>query len=187
MNIQLVMCFSILFFLSESALMITRHSKKKGVKIRNDRKSLALLWVTIPVSLTIGFFTAYHQKWNMLNYSIALLGLCIFLIGITVRWISIIQLNKAFTVDVVIAENHKLKTDGIYKNIRHPSYFGLLLICFGLSIAMNSIISIVVITIPVLLAITYRIKIEENTLMNEFGETYESYMTKTHKIIPKLY
>lgn len=159
--------------------------KRRKNKKRQEILSIALGYNTSEFNNRL--FYSISPKMEHVKLFDSLVGLCIFLIGITVRWISIIQLNKAFTVDVVIAENHKLKTDGIYKSIRHPSYFGLLLICFGLSIAMNSIISIVVITIPVSLAITYRIKIEENTLMNEFGDTYESYMTKTHKIIPKLY
>ena len=187
MNIKIVIYFSVLFFLSELVLMITKRSKKKGIKTKNDKKSLALFWITIPLSLTIGFFTANYREWNTLNYSTAIFGLSIFMIGIIIRWISIIQLNKEFTVDVAITKNHNLKTDGMYKNLRHPSYVGLLLICFGLSISMNSIISLTVITIPILLALIYRIKIEENTLIKEFGETYKDYMIKTYKIIPKLY
>jgi len=187
MAIETITYFSILFFLSELVLMITKHSKKNRTKTKNDKKSLALFWIIIPLSLTTGFFTANRQEWNTLNYSIAIIGLSIFMIGIIVRWISIIQLNKEFTVDVAITKNHNLKTNGMYKNLRHPSYLGLLLICFGLSISMNSIISLIVITIPILLALTYRIKIEENTLIKEFGETYKDYMIKTCKIIPKLY
>ncbi|NOZ85601.1 MAG: isoprenylcysteine carboxylmethyltransferase family protein [Deltaproteobacteria bacterium] len=167
--------------------MIAKRSKKNGTKTKNDKKSLVLFWITIPLSLTIGFLTANRQEWNILNYSIAIFGLSIFMIGIIIRWISIIQLNKEFTVNVTITTNHNLKTDGMYKNLRHPSYLGLLLICLGLSISMNSMISLIVITIPILLAIIYRIKIEENTLIKEFGEIYKDYMKKTYKIIPKLY
>jgi protein-S-isoprenylcysteine O-methyltransferase Ste14 len=167
--------------------MITKRSKKRGLKTRNDKKSLALFWITIPLGLSIGFFTANYQKWDLLNQSIALVGLGVFMTGMMIRWISIIQLNKEFTVDVVITTNHQLKTDGIYKSIRHPSYLGLLFICFGLSVAMNSYISLFVITIPVLLVIIYRIKIEEDILMKEFGQPYKDYVMKTHKMIPKLY
>ena len=187
MTIETITYFSVLFFLSELVLMITKRSKKNKTKTKKDKKSLVLFWITIPLSLTIGFFTANRQEWNTLNYSIALFGLSIFMIGIVIRWISIIQLNKEFTVDVAITKNHNLKTDGLYKSLRHPSYLGLLLICFGLSIAMNSIISLIVITIPILLAIIYRMKIEEAILIKEFGKIYENYRIKTYKIIPKLY
>jgi protein-S-isoprenylcysteine O-methyltransferase Ste14 len=187
MNIEIVKYFSILFFLSELGLMITKHSKKKGIKTKNEKKSLVLIWITIGLSLTIGFNTANYQEWNKLNNVIALLGLSTFIVGIIIRWISIIQLAKEFTVNVAILSNHKLKTDGMYKHIRHPSYSGLLLICFGISIALNSIISIFVIIIPISLALLYRIKIEENILINEFGEVYKNYIIKTHKIIPKIF
>ncbi len=187
MTIDTITYFSVLFFLSELVLMITKRSKKNETKAKNDKKSLVLFWIIIPLSLTIGFFTANHQEWNKLNYFIAISGLSIFMIGVIIRWVAIIQLNKEFTVNVTITKNHNLKTDGMYKNIRHPSYLGLLLICSGLSISMNSIISLIVITIPILFAIIFRIKIEENTLIKEFGETYKDYMKKTYKIIPKLY
>jgi len=187
MTIITITYFSLLFFLSELVLMVVKHSKKGGTKIKNDKKSLALLWITIPLSLTIGFFTANRQEWNTLNHTIAIFGLTVFIIGIIIRLVSIIQLNKEFTVDVAIIKNHHLKTEGMYKYLRHPSYLGLILICSGLSIAMNSIISFLVITIPVLLALSYRIKTEENILINQFGETYRDYMRKTHRIIPKIY
>lgn len=187
MTIETITYFSILFFLSEFVLMIVKRSKKSGTKIKNDKKSLILLWITIPLSLTIGFFAANHQEWNTLNHALAIFGLSVFIIGIIIRWISIIQLNKEFTVDVTILKNHNLKTDGMYKNLRHPSYLGLLLICFGLSISMNSILSFIVITIPLLLALSYRIKTEENILIKQFGEVYKDYMIKTYKIIPKIY
>ncbi|HDO06701.1 MAG TPA: isoprenylcysteine carboxylmethyltransferase family protein [Bacteroidetes bacterium] len=187
MTIVTITYFSLLFFLSEFALMIVKRSKKNGTKAKNDKKSLALFWVTIPLSLTIGFFTANRQEWNTLNHAIAIFGLSVLLIGIIIRWISIIQLNKEFTVNVAIIKNHTLKTDGMYRHLRHPSYLGLLLIGFGLSISMNSIISMMVVTIPMLAALIYRIKTEENILISQFGETYKDYMKKTYRIIPKIY
>ncbi len=187
MTIVTITYFSLLFFLSEFVLMIVKRSKKSGTKTKNDKKSLTLLWLTIPLSLTIGFLTANRQEWNVLNHAIAILGLTVFIIGIIIRWISIIRLNKEFTVDVAIIKNHHLKTEGMYRYLRHPSYLGLILICSGLSIAMNSIISFTVITIPILLALGYRIKTEENILISQFGETYKDYMMKTSRIIPKIY
>ena len=187
MNIQIVTCFSILFFLSEFALMMVRHSKQRGIKIRNDKKSLAFLWFAIPLSLTIGFFTANRHQWNTINDLIAWLGLAVFMAGIIVRWLSILQLKKAFTVDIVITDDHQLKTDGMYKRIRHPSYLGLLLICAGLAISMNSLISLLVIIIPIFIAIIYRIKVEEDILLEAFGEAYANYRMKACMIFPKLF
>jgi len=100
---------------------------------------------------------------------------------------SIFQLKKAFTVDVAIGTEQKLKTDGMYKIIRHPSYLGLLLIMIGFSISMNSLISVLLVTIPMFLAINFRIIVEEKLLTEGFGDVYNNYKTKTKRLIPWVY
>jgi protein-S-isoprenylcysteine O-methyltransferase Ste14 len=96
-------------------------------------------------------------------------------------------LKRLFTVNVAIDKNHYLKTDGIYKKIRHPGYLGLILIVTGLSVSMNSLFSILVITIPICLAVSYRIYIEENMLAEEFGEKYYEYKSSSKRLIPWIY
>ena len=86
-----------------------------------------------------------------------------------------------------VSKNHLLKTNGMYSRLRHPGYSGLWLICFGLALGMNSLISILVITIPITLVLIYRIRVEEDILKNEFGDAYLDYMKRTRKIFPGLY
>jgi len=109
------------------------------------------------------------------------------IIGFVVRWVAIIQLGKMFTVDVAIANKHILKTTGFYQLVRHPSYLGLLLIIAGLALCMGSVLSLLVVVIPVFLAINYRIIVEEQALTNEFGAQYQEYSKKVSKIIPWVY
>jgi len=187
MGINLVIYFSLLFFLSELILKIKKRSGKNETKVKNDKKSLIFFWVAIPLSLTVGFFTADYHQWTAFNDAVAILGIGIFFLGIILRWISIVQLDKGFTVDVAITKNHNLKTDGMYRHVRHPSYLGLFLICFGLSVSMNSLLSMAVISVSILAALIYRIKVEETTLIEEFGDTYTDYMKKTSRLIPGLY
>lgn len=177
---------SVLFFVSEFLLMLVKRSKKIERKRQNDKGSLVLLWVVITLCFTFGFTFANYRIWTLVNYTIYITGVVIILSGAIVRWISIIQLSSVFTVNVAIANNHKLKTDGVYKHVRHPSYLGLLLIMFGFSVSMNSYISILIITIPMLLAILYRIKVEEEILLAEFGDEYSNYKRNTKKLIPGL-
>ncbi len=61
------------------------------------------------------------------------------------------------------------------------------MILSGLSIAMSNLVSIVVITLPFFIAISYRIKVEEKLLTDRFGDVYEKYKSGTKKIIPYLY
>ena len=187
MNMQLVIIFSALFFISEMTLMLVKRSKKIDSKVNNDKKSLIIFWFVIPISITLGFMLANYSIWNLTQIIIAIAGLFVFIAGISIRWIAIIQLADEFTVDVSIVKNHKLKTTGLYQIVRHPSYMGLLMLVVGLSIAMNSFFSILVISIPIFLAINYRIKIEETTLLKEFKQFYLEYSRKTKSLIPYIY
>ncbi|HLY71047.1 MAG TPA: isoprenylcysteine carboxylmethyltransferase family protein [Puia sp.] len=179
--------FILVFSLSEIILLVIKRSKRSSVKSRNDRKSLLFLWITITSSLTI----AYAFSWNQIRMSgrpttLEIFGIVMFILGFVIRWIAIFQLGRMFTVDVSIANNHVLKTNGLYSMVRHPSYLGLLLILAGLSFLLNNLITSVII-LPIFTAIIYRISIEEKELLTEFGNQYRLYIYKIKKIIPLIY
>ena len=182
-----IICLAYLFGISESILAFTKRSKKKTVKTKGDKGSLIALYVVFCISMTAGFMLADFRTRTASYYLIVLCGLLLYMLGLIIRWTAILQLKKAFTVDVAINKQHDLKTDGIYSIIRHPAYLGLLLIFIGLSVSMNSVLSIIVIAIPVFLVIFYRIKVEEKVLTDEFGETYLDYSQKTRMIIPGIF
>ncbi len=189
MDITIITYLSILYFLSEFILMLSKRSKDRRDKIKtqSDKHSLLILWITISLTITAAFFNADWKTWSLVNVIIAYAGVSILFVGVFIRWISITQLNEEFTVDVSIRKDHILKTDGLYKIVRHPSYFGLYLICVGLAIGMNSWTSFLIISIPLFAALSYRIKIEENALTKEFGEDYSNYKKRTSKLLPKIY
>ncbi|WP_299357409.1 isoprenylcysteine carboxylmethyltransferase family protein [Mucilaginibacter sp.] len=78
-----------------------------------------------------------------------------------------------FTVDVAIVDSHTLKTTGLYKTVRHPSYLGLILIICSIALCQGSILSCIIIIISTFLALTYRIAVEEKALITEFGDQHE--------------
>ena len=181
---RVILFISFIFFLSELLLILIKRSKTKNVKIKKDRGSLILLWIAITLGLSFGFIRAKYSEWETINYFFALTGIIVFILGSILRWSSIGQLKQGFTVNVSINKEHILKTDGIYKYIRHPSYLGLIMVIGGLSVAMNSVISFIITVIPVLVAVNYRIFIEEKLLISEFGEKYIQYKSTTKKLIP---
>lgn len=184
---HILVYLSLLWLLSEIVLMITKRSKVKSVKKKGDRGSMLIMWICISAGITAGFFFANRMKWNSINYLIWVIGLLTYFFGLFIRWSSIIQLKDAFTVDVAINRQHELKTDGLYKYIRHPSYLGLILIISGLALGMNSIYSFLVVVIPIFLAVSYRITVEEKMLLREFDEKYIEFKASTKKIIPFVY
>ena len=179
---NIIVLFSLLFAFSELLLMLLKHSKTGTSKTRNDRGSLVFLWIIITTGFTGGFFLARPVNQFWLGFGAVLL-----IAGLIIRWVAVLQLGKSFTVDVAITDAAKLKTNGIYERIRHPAYLGILMIVTGFSSLMSSYFSFLVLVIPVLLAIIYRIRVEEKVLITEFGDSYLSYMAGTKRLIPGIY
>lgn len=93
------------------------------------------------------------------------------------------------TLDVNISAvrtDQYLVSNGPYRYIRHPLYS----IFIGQSFATSLIIAnwLLVLFIPIVfIGMLLRIKLEENDLINEYGEDYVTYMNNTKKIIPKIF
>jgi len=176
-----------LFFLSEMILLLSKRSKSGQVKVRKDRQSMLVIWIVFTACIVLSIYLAnlFPRSEQLIELQWA--GVCIVLIGVLVRWTAIYQLKEAFTVDVSISKDHKIKDDGMYKTIRHPSYTGLLLELLGLSLMFNSWMPLFVINIPAFIAMSYRMKIEEELLSEAFGTEYENYMKRTKRILPFIY
>jgi protein-S-isoprenylcysteine O-methyltransferase Ste14 len=104
--------------------------------------------------------------------------------GIALRQWAIWVLGKHFTVRVQVQERTKLVTEGPYSYIRHPAYTGTLLTFSGLSLAVGSWLGILFVLSVCLAAHEYRIRVEEKTLLEAFGEEYKEYMKRTWKLFP---
>lgn len=77
-----------------------------------------------------------------------------------------------------------LKTTGIYKEMRHPMYSGLLLVLFGLTILTNSADRLIL-TMALAYLLEMKSNKEEEFLMESFGEDYEAYKEQVpEKFIP---
>ncbi|MGA9118248.1 MAG: isoprenylcysteine carboxylmethyltransferase family protein, partial [Bacteroidota bacterium] len=104
-----------------------------------------------------------------------------------VRWLAILSLKRQFTVDVSIAEDHRIIRTGMYRFVRHPAYAGSLLSFLGLALCFSNYVSMVIIFVPICLAFLYRIHVEEEALINAFGSQYLDYCASTRRLIPGIF
>ncbi len=176
-----------IWFISE--ILLNRLLRSGTNNIKNyDRGSLRIIWITIGVANSLGIIFTIIFKIPISNFPIVpYLGLLTIIIGMILRFISIWTLGRLFTVDVAIQDNHKIKTDGVYRLIRHPSYSGSILSFIGFGISLNSWISLLIISILIIVAMLNRVKIEEALLIKQFGTDYSDYMKRTYRLIPWIY
>jgi protein-S-isoprenylcysteine O-methyltransferase Ste14 len=130
-----------------------------------------------------------YFKIGMINVNIIvnIIGLLIAIFGIIIRIVSIKTLGKYFMRTLRETEGHKLIKDGIYKHLRHPGYTGNIVLWIGLSISVQNFITLICIPILLIIAYTYRIKVEEEMMIKIFGEEYKEYQRETKKIVPLIY
>jgi protein-S-isoprenylcysteine O-methyltransferase Ste14 len=136
MTITVPMTISLLFrvlcriwFASEVIVAVGTRTRGGKGNIR-DRGSMLILWIVITTAIT-------GSEWLSAVVTAPLFGgvpwlrlasLLVLLSGIVIRWTAILTLGKAFSANVAIREDQKLKQSGLYRLVRHPSYSGLLLI-----------------------------------------------------------
>lgn len=185
---------SLVFGIAEFLLLVFKRAEKSSgltASKTRDSNSLNVLWLVISLSLTAGFFLAAGTFGIagrfMYSRPVFIIACLLFLAGMLIRWVAIVQLGKFFTVDVAINSQHALKQNGLYKWVRHPSYLGLLLIFCGLGLGLFNFLSFIIVVVPVTMALLYRIGIEEGALKEAFGSTYKEYMKRTKRLIPFVY
>ena len=167
--------------------LITR--TRRGAGKVQDRGSMLLLWITIFASITAARFARAlvpaaripHADW------LKPLGLAVFLSGFLLRLAAILNLGRAFSVNVAIRAEQTVQTTGLYRIVRHPSYLGLLIIFLGIGLETRSWLSLIILLVPFTAALLYRIRVEESALLAHFGEDYATYAAKTSRLLPGIY
>ncbi|MFH1338697.1 MAG: isoprenylcysteine carboxylmethyltransferase family protein [Candidatus Omnitrophota bacterium] len=79
-----------------------------------------------------------------------------------------------------------LITDGTYGLIRHPMYFGTLLIGLGITLVLFKLWVFFLFLIIFLLIYIPQVRKEENSLYRRFGDEYANYFASTPKYFPDI-
>jgi protein-S-isoprenylcysteine O-methyltransferase Ste14 len=108
------------------------------------------------------------------------------IIGFTIILVAQVTLWRFYSSTLVIKEDHRLITHGIYRLTRHPIYLGNIMFFIGVPLFASSLYGLLILSalIPVFLN---RIRIEERLLTDEFGDAHRTYKEATSKLIPFVY
>jgi len=145
--------------------------------------------VAIAVCFAIGFFAALGlasvNELGLPEPAVWLLvGLVIGWAGMLFRLWAVLTLGRLFTISVVVRPEQKVVTGGPYRFVRHPSYLGLLVLFFGLGLAMGSLASAMVMVVVPGIGLLWRIRVEEAALRAGLGDSYVEYCRGRARLIP---
>jgi protein-S-isoprenylcysteine O-methyltransferase len=115
------------------------------------------------------------------------LGTILIVGGLLFRWLAIVSLGRFFTVNVAVANDHRVIESGPYRFIRHPAYLGALLAFLGWGLCLANWVSMLAIVVPAIVTFLWRIHVEEAALVGALGEDYRAYSSRTKRLIPFVY
>jgi protein-S-isoprenylcysteine O-methyltransferase Ste14 len=96
------------------------------------------------------------------------------------------HLGDNWSSKVVVFEHQKLVQTGPYRKVRHPIYSAMLGMFLGTAIISGELLTLIALAM-VTLAYWRKIRVEEQFLLDRYGEEYESYRRRTWYLIPWLF
>lgn len=150
-----------------------------------DKKILGTLALITIISYVVAGLDSGRFNWSPhFDIIITVSGILVMVAGQIIFTAAKYQNNFFSSVARIQTErNHAVCDRGLYKIVRHPGYFGMILSWIGFPLVLNSIYS----SIPVMTAIILlliRTNLEDNFLSNELAG-YKEYRQKTkYRILP---
>ena len=170
----------------EVGLVIRDNARGKG-KTTSDKGTRYFNFIAITVGITAAAILNGVAKFYFPGGRTTagfFFGMTIMLIGMALRYWAVATLGASFRTTIETDKDQKVVSAGPYKYIRHPSYCGWLLICFGYGVAVQNWLSLLVAVLLPLAALLYRIHVEETALVFSLGSEYVEYQKRTKRLIP---
>lgn len=136
--------------------------------------SLKVTTYLLPVIQVISILTIS----NILPFAIRIAGVIITLIGVLVFIVSVLQMKDNWRAGVQRDERTTLVIGGIYSISRNPAFLGFDLMYIGILMAFFRWYLLVATTIALILFHLQIVNVEEEFLLEAFGEEYLTYKKK---------
>lgn len=111
------------------------------------------------------------------------LGAAVMIAGLLFAMWAREHLGRNWSRSVTIKQDHELITSGPYGVVRHPIYTGILTGFLGTAIAISELRGFIAFVL-VFLAFWIKLRMEEQWMRAQFGETYASYAHETAALVP---
>jgi len=111
-------------------------------------------------------------------------GLVLFTLGgLLILW-GRASLGEWFSTKPVVKKGHRLIQAGPYRLMRHPIYVGIILALWGLTLALDSLVTLLILAIPFMVVIYLNAKAEERLLGSSLKGEYEKYKSQVPMFVP---
>lgn len=117
---------------------------------------------------------------------VAWIGVALGVVGICIRLWSVLTLRERYTRTLLVQDEHTIERGGPYRWVRHPGYLGSLLCLNGVALASGNVLALIASLLATCAAYAYRIKVEDQMLLQSLGASYAEYRSQVGALIPSL-
>jgi protein-S-isoprenylcysteine O-methyltransferase Ste14 len=131
--------------------------------------------------LALLFFVPGGSDWQV-STEMSLASLLLSAFGFVILIFSAVTLGKSLTANPVPLKNAVLKTNGLYSLVRHPIYFGVILLAVAVVVQSRSWMHLL---FGMALFVLFELKARfEESLLLEHYRDYAAYASKVGRLLP---
>ena len=151
-----------------------------------NNKSRGYFYVAVQFLLIALLFTAPRQEnpYGPISEVIGIIGVAVIALGAIILVTSFVRLGKSLTANPVPKDDGVLVTTGLYARVRHPIYFGLLVLAFGVVLDAGWWPQFVI-ALMLYFLLNIKAQFEESLLIEKYPD-YKAYALKTPRFFPRV-
>lgn len=112
-------------------------------------------------------------------------GVALFAFANVIRIAAIRTLGRYWSLHIEIREDQPLIREGIYGYVRHPAYLAFILEHIAVPLAGGAWYSLAVTACLFIPTLLWRLRREEQALVQKFGSSYQRYQQEVGALLPK--
>jgi protein-S-isoprenylcysteine O-methyltransferase Ste14 len=153
-----------------------------GAETRPLQKIISVLAFGSLAAMIVVSALDFRFGWSTVPAAVSVLGEALVALGLGIAMLVVIQ-NGYAAANVTVESGQQLTSTGLYGLVRHPMYFGNVIMMVGLPLALGSYWGLVFVPLG-LIVLTLRIGDEEQLLAEELAG-YREYAAKVHyRLVP---
>lgn len=159
-------------------------------KVKVEQNTFRLISLAIVLSIASGIIgnrmgigVLAPPLTNVLRF----FGFYVYLVGIIIRYWSLLVLGQYFSRGIQACPQQKLVSKGPYSQLRHPLYLGLTLLTLGATLYVGNIIGPLIAIVLMFFALKKRIDEEEAFMEEIIGDPYQKWKKGRYRLLPFIY
>ena len=148
---------------------------------------LSFMWLAFFVPLVWIAAPAFSFAEYPLRAGPLVAGIVCFAAGLWLFFRSHADLGTNWSITLEVRDQHQLITQGVYRRIRHPMYTAFFLYSIGQALVIPNWVVGPSYLVPFTILFACRVASEERMMVEQFGDEYTAYVTRSKRLVPGIW